>query len=773
MMKGGAMISLEKLRSKLNPEIKNTDLTNTLGYEINQYLNRIARFIIWELKRNENNELMQHYVNSIKISVESNRPNGQVRFIPIMPTALQADIRGVMDAIKQKYSDTYFPPSPPPQRKCLDFSFCRRSDNYLTATYKLTPVAFNQVLDFVCSGKIHESTRLSAKIVLKSDNDYQDLLQSLTTLYKHIDPPKDEEYGDAFFGKQQTKVVVIPDFSLPAGFTAPESSTGLTRTIYGNVSEIYGNLHSIFGNELLDKSKILCYACIIVMPNLELTNDTFTITRYGYADFGEESIFGWKPLPPLHHLEPNRYCAQRNFQRVMNKTTSKLHYTMSPLTDSTLIRRPKIGVLHTLAIDSMKKTIEQATHYKDQLVQSFNDDDKVTITYRYSPEENVFLYCELKVEKKNIQLRDDNNIGKGTIEAIVIEFKIFDEDGICSKELIFVSYKKIKHLVNLDDEQPGSESTDPSLPGSVHSDPLDSADIPLAYSSNDTSVNLSILENSTNMLFTDMFIELTNRLYHVPRDKVILFLTGEDGTPQQRTGVNNPTDESNGVKIINLSDHYSGICTIVLTTSGGQYIWSVAKATKTQINAFNEVNKYITNMTNPPWDNLNGQKEFQLYNGMTGTDEIKVTVKVLTTVNRTNELKSAEYQAELSPPYLLFANKEYADEYIKQKMGVLMTNIQAQGGLSAPLQAQGGLSAPPPPPSTLSTLLPPPATLSAPLPPPATLSAPLPPPATLSALPEGWIKQYDSETKKYFYVYMPKNHRQWYPPPPSWQDPLH
>ena len=721
MMKGGAMISLEKLRLKLDPAI-NPDGTNSLGYNINQYLNRIARFIIWELKQNENDKLMQNYVNSIKISVENNGPNGQVRFIPIMPTVLQADIRGVMDAIKQKYNDTYSPPSPPPQRKCLDFSFCRRSDNYLTATYKLTPVAFNQVLDFVCSGKIYESTRLSAKFVLKSDNDYRDLLQSLTTLYKHIDPPKNEEYGDAFFGKPQKKVVVIPDFSLPAGFIPPESSTGLTSTIYGNVSEIYGKLHSIFGNELLDKSKIHCYACIIIMPNLELSGeDAFTITRYGYADFGEESIFGWAPIPPTLPLEPNRYCAQRNFQRVMNKTTSKLHYTMSPLTDSTIIRRSKIRVLHTLAIDSMKKTIEQATHYKDQLVRSFNDDDKVTITYRYSPEENVFLYCELKVEKKNIQLRDDNNIGKGSIEAIVIEFKIFDEDGICSKELIFVSYKKIEHSVKPDVKQPGSESTDPSLPGSVDIGALAGADIPLAYSSNGTSVNLYILKNSTNMLFTHMFTELTNRLYHVPRDKVILFLTGEDGRPQQRTGVNNPTDESNGVKIINLSDHYSGICTIVLTTSGGQYIWSVAKATKTQITAFNEVNEYITNMTNPPWDNLNGQKKFQLYNGMTGTDEIKVTVKVLTT-EKGNILKSAEYQAELSPPYLLFAKGEYADEYIKQKMGVIMTNTQAQGG---------------------SIALPPP---------PSTLSASPPPPSISSASPPLWVKLYDEETNQHYYV---------------------
>ena len=725
MMKGGALITLKTLRLKLNPEIKNTDRTNTLGYEINQYLNRIARFIIWELKQNENNELMSGYINSIKKSTQ----NGLVSFIP---TSTETKVEpSVIEAIKKKYSKTYTTTSsPPPQRKCLDFSFCRRSDNYLTATYKLTPVAFNQVLDFVCSGKIHESTRLSAKIVLKSDNDYQDLLQSLTTLYKHIDPPKNEEYGDAFFGKPQTKVVVIPDFSLPAGFTAPQSSTGLSRKIYGNVSEIYANLHSIFGNELLDKSKIHCYACIIVMPNLELSKeDVFTITRYGYADFGTEEIFEWKQ--PLTHLEPNRYCAQRNFQRVMNKTTSKLHYTMSPLTDSTLIRRSKIRVLHTVAIDSMKKTIEQATHYKDQLVRSFNDDDKVTITYRYSPEENVFLYCELKVEKKNIQLRDDNNIGKGSIEAIVIEFKIFDEDGICSKELIFVSYKKIEHSVKPDVKQPGSESTDPSLPGSVDIGALAGADIPLAYSSNGTSVNLYILKNSTNMLFTHMFTELTNRLYHVPRDKVILFLTGEDGRPQQRTGVNNPTDESNGVKIINLSDHYSGICTIVLTTSGGQYIWSVAKATKTQITAFNEVNEYITNMTNPPWDNLNGQKKFQLYNGMTGTDEIKVTVKVLTT-EKGNILKSAEYQAELSPPYLLFAKGEYADEYIKQKMGVIMTNTQAQGGSSAPLQAQGGLSAPPPPPSISS--------------------ASPPPPSISSASPPLWVKLYDEETNQHYYV---------------------
>jgi len=432
------------------------------------------------------------------------------------------------------------------------------------------------------------------------------------------------------------------------------------------------------------------------MPNLELTKDTFTITstitRYGYTDFGVKNIFKW--IQPPKPLEPNRYCAIRQSKRDITPNT-KLHYTMSPLS---ITRNNPIPDIHHNIVDSMKATIERANdaQYKRKLQDDWKMENKVQITYQYSPKDGILLYCELEMEIKKIPLHDSNS--NSAIEAIVIKFKIFDEDGICSKELIFVSYKKNEHSVH-DDKQ-----SNPSLPGTVEDSPdnvspvvVSPVDVvPDTYSKDGIAVTLKMLEDASHMLFTDMFIELTNSLYHVPKDKVILFLTSEDGTLLQRTSVINSTDESNDVRILNSLDKYLGICTIVLTTSDGQYIWSVAEATNTQKTAFKEVNKYITN---PQWVETNGQKEFQLYNGKTGPAEIKVTVKVLTvnkTNDKTNDLKSAEYQAELSPPYLLFADRGSADEYIKQKMGVIMTTTQAQGGSSAV-----------PPPPSASNALPP------------------------------------------------------------------
>lgn len=652
MMKGGAVITLETLRLKLDPTKKNVDGTNTLGYEINGYLNRIARFIVCNLKRDENVPLMRNYLKSIEKSVNVSGVNGQVIFIPNRYTRLESDIKGVMTAIQEKYAAIYESMNPgPPQRKCLGFS-CQRSDSYRTDTgLKLTPNAFNGLLEFVCSGKIHESIRLSPKIVLKSDNGYLDLLKSLTSLYNIVDPyiPDDFSGYDTTFNPHPTvPQLSIPDFSLPEGWNQQTESS-----IYQNVSEIYENLCSICSNEpLLDNRQIDCYACIIVMPNFSLRdNSQNKPIRYGYADFSREPIFVWAGLGQ-EHLEPNRYCAQRTAKRIMKSSITKLHYTMSPL--SVLTPDRPIQEIHVNTIGSMKTTINRANdqeEYRTRLQNDWGTDRKIKITYSYSPVSGVVLYCELKMEKKDIKISNGNGIN-----AIVIEFNIFDEDGICSKKLIFVSYAKNVHLVH-----------NPALlPGSVD------YDLP-SYGIQGNPVSKDKLKNASEMLFRHMFFELTNRLYHIPKDKVILFLKNMDGTFQTRNDSSNATDKSDGLKILDEHDDYNGICTIVLNIrnvgSSKHYIWSVAKATKTQKNAFNAVNGYITNsMTYPPWDKTNGQTKFQLYNGLTGDAEIKVTVKVLTTEDSPKKLISAEYQAESQAEYLLFATTTDAKSYLENQM---------------------------------------------------------------------------------------------------------
>jgi hypothetical protein len=161
-----------------------------------------------------------------------------------------------------------------------------------------------------------------------------------------------------------------------------------------------------------------------------------------------------------------------------------------------------------------------------------------------------------------------------------------------------------------------------------------------------------------------------NLWFNSENDKEILTLESESRRPMARTA--EPVAEaSEPIKILDSNSPYQGISTIVLTTHGTKFEWGIAQATDKQIPAFKAVQDRIKDPFK--WNTHNGQKNFEVNNGMEGPDEIKmrVTIKV---VNSSNQLQIAEYQAISAPPYLIFATRKGAEDYIKTQMGILVVD---------------------------------------------------------------------------------------------------
>jgi hypothetical protein len=284
---------------------------------------------------------------------------------------------------------------------------------------------------------------------------------------------------------------------------------------------------------------------------------------------------------------------------------------------------------------------------------TFNDDDKVEMTHIVD-ENGFYYYYELKIQKTTIPVKSADN-SDTNIKAVIIEFKVFSEDGICSKEIIFVSYERPSPT--------DAFSVLPVLTGYI-SDEKD-------YQVSPETMNSAILT-----LFNEKFLELQRSLYQVEPDNSVLDLTDDDGNlaargnskhstklqplpPLQPLQPLHPPDAASD------GSTYSDISTIILTKGVSNFSWSIAPATDIQKGAFTAVNKHIT--TTPEWTLEHGQTTFPVDNRMAGPQEIKVNVRVLT-VDARNQLLSATYQGQDSVPYLLFANAAEAQKHIESKM---------------------------------------------------------------------------------------------------------
>jgi hypothetical protein len=527
------------------------------------------------------------------------------------------------------------------------------------------------------------------------------------------------------------------------------------------LKDAYETLHRFFGNEqLLDPNKIKCMACMIVMPNGERKQEAFATEEYGrdygykYFDF-KKRIWSWEVIqeqdPPL---EPNMYCSKRVLRRTIegqpiNKTNiTKLGYTMSPIIIPKELSNPKPEdlklcqnihdeVLSALLMvaQTIAKTNVSERHSMNQKFQNY---EEITFTeiltsspYNTNPRQWKYFFYELKIYKKKLTYETSKEF-----DAVIVEFKAFSEDGICGKELIFVSYL---HVPNADypSEPPHLPGTPDfpvtgvrgrcnqalvSLPGPGVGSVKEPPSPVIGDEKNATNEIISMFGKKFNDLRIKLSFENDGLI-----NRVILPLNNQGGGIYSRAAATCSFENPYEV-------HH-----IVLTQDERGYKWDIRTATTTQINAFNTVQDYIKNKANK-WNFENSQNTFVVTNNVEGPDEIKVIVTVKEIKEGTEDtLKIVEYQAESAPTYLLFAGRNAAQNYIEAKMGVITTNILPQGGSSA-----------------LSQAMPPP-------PPPQALPQAMPPPPPLQALPPGWIQQNASDGTP-FYVYTPTAHVQWIRP---------
>jgi hypothetical protein len=415
--------------------------------------------------------------------------------------------------------------------------------------------------------------------------------------------------------------------------------TNSTNKVVENVWNTYVLLHGLLGDELLDKERIVCNACIIVMPRFK-HNQTGFIT-YGYNGFNGEPVFTWDALTPTEQLLPNSYCPERFSRRTIKHP---LKYTLSPLVvTSNLLPQPPpmfngrlflFQYVHDSAINAMLETSKSFD--SEPFKNKFKENNKVNIGRPYNPYGSAsYVYYEFKIEKKSISIKKTTQL-----DVVIIEFETFAEDGLCNSKLILVSYKRPVLT--------GSQCT---LPGCVPSN-------------DSTQINTSDVSDEINELFRTMLVDLNMSVYYNPptNQEVLQFIDGSVLT-------------ASSIEILTPGDSYDGVCTIVLTTNQGQYTWSVAKATNIQSSAFNTVNNYISS-SQRDWNTDTGQKEFKVNNRSSGINLIQVTIKIkhVNDVNDVKELTSADYRSETTvAPYMLFKNKQFALEHIQQSMGILVS----------------------------------------------------------------------------------------------------
>ena len=532
------------------------------------------------------------------------------------------------------------------------------------------------------------------------------------------------------------------------------------------LKDTYETLRLFFGNEqLLDPNKIKCMACMIVMPNGERTLEDVPTEEYGrdygykYFDFSKR-IWSWEENKG-HRLEPNMYCSNRVLRRTIEgqpidkKNITKLRYTMSPIIIPTELSNPEylndtqklhdelLSALLMVAQTIAKTNVSESSSMK----RKFQNYEEITFTQILTsspdipdPKQWKYFFYELKIYKKKLTYETSK-----VFDAVIVEFKAFSEDGICGKELIFVSYLHVKNA----DFQPGTpQLPEPTnLPGTVFPGRGNQALVSLPGVGSVKEPPSPVIgdeknaKNEIRSMFGKKFNDLRIKLSFENDgliDRVILPFNNQGGRGYSRAPATGSFENRNEV-------HH-----IVLTQDERGYKWDIRPATTTQINAFNAVQNYIKNKATN-WKFENSQNTFVVTNNVKGPDEIKVivTVKEVKEIKEGTDdtLKIVEYQAESAPTYLLFAGRDAARNYIQAKMGVITTNILPQ---AMPPQA---------------------------MPPQAMPPQAMPPPPPLQALPIDWIQQ-NAPDETPFYVYTPTAHVQWNRPldplplPKDWIDQL-
>lgn len=623
-MKGGDLIRLTTLREQLKS-------TGYLGKQINESLNNIALSIGRKLKIKD--DFITSYHAALKLTNPPAPNQGfmnvapaagstpMIQFIPDSFGKIPDSIEVLILKIMEQYS-----------KLCSAFRGRSNPCGDRHNLYKLTPDEFDQVLRDVCVGQVHKDSCIRGMdcVRLKDDDKYVKLKDSL---YNFTDRPS---HG-----------------------TSSQKSPNLDFTVVRQdrihkVNSIYSNLNTILPNELLNPVNIIYKACIIVMPPFRKSPPVFDghrmdmvdpITR-GYKSFiGGKPLYEWTELKKGEHLAPNMYCENRQNKRTL---FGRPEYTMSPLEIPKDLLVPVVPGAspampsydfqksHDDGLDAMVAMVGAITtnlqhENKEKLRSDFAKDNKVEMIHIFD-QHGYYFYYELEIQNTNIPLDSTQN----TVGAVIIKFKVFSEDGICSKEIIFVSYKR---------PEEGSV-----IPGAVlHND--------------NEQVSTEMMNSAINKLFNEMFLELERSLYQVTTDQHVLTLKDEHGTNLSgRSGPAPPPVPLQSETLVPLNPQ-SGICTIVLSRSIGNTAstLSVAKATPTQQRAFNAVNKHITE--NTEWNFERDQKTFKVTNRMEDINKIEVIVRILK-VNPSKKLISATYQAQDTPQYLLFATPKDATDYI-------------------------------------------------------------------------------------------------------------
>lgn len=684
-MKGGA-----KLREQLMP-------TGELGKQLNLHLNLIAESI--KTKNPEEDKFITAYYNALELtnptvheqgleSVASEAP--MIQFIPDsflgnIPDPIQVLILEIVE----QYSE-----------------LCSSAFNWMNPCgkgHQLTPDKFNEMLHKVCMGEVHNTSMCFGGIrsfVGHGSTDYVNLQKSLfnmveksnpdysnysTTFDSITSPPEDNNLNFNIMLKSSQ----LDRWDRLAQLGQLGESERASLSVSSSVLQIYSQLYNLLKNDLLnpdkiindllDPNKIICKACIIVMPPFKKALPPPPIMgghgasipspiTYGYRSFTDRKLFTWKELGQ-ERLKPNSYCASRQNKRVM-APDSKLNYTMSPLVIPSDLLPPltlnyDFQSRHYSLLQAMKDIlvmkleptssyrIEDFIDKKANLKSYFDKNNKLEMTHIYD-QPGYYYYYELKIQKTTIPIpvkSADNSYTN--INAVIIEFKVFNEDGICSNELIFVSYER---------PSPADAFSGLTvLPGTVV---IDAANV---------KVSPQEMNSAIHKLFVQKFMELHLSLYQVEPDNSVLDLTDSAGQlasrgppsslsiqqPQILQPLHLPDAASDG-------STYSDISTIILTRGVSNFSLSIAPATDIQKGAFTAVNAYITKT--PRWTLEHGQTIFSVDNRMDGPQEIKVNVRVLTVDNPPSKrLLSATYQAQDSVPHLLFANATEARKYIDSR----------------------------------------------------------------------------------------------------------
>lgn len=665
-MKGG-LSTIKTLREILTPGFGGT---KNIGSDINDALNSIATRL--NLKANDKAlnpqlEMPSWFkfdestcISFVKAYEKLITP--QKKPIQFLPTTALAAIDNDISTLLNGIGTTY-------EGLCEEIS---RNCGNDSSSFKLRGREFKDTLNHVCSGIIHKS--VFSKWLPKKDTPYVKLKQSLTKLMITINNEDELPDSHPSFPGWHSKRIPRED---PPDFYIDIMETPIIKTFYISLKDF-------FGYEKLNPNnvKMKCMACMIVMPKHKKIRQGI----YGYRSFNiTQNIWEWEGLRKTRTiLEPNMYCANRVSRRMietkpMNKSNiNRLEYTMTPfIIPDTLLpivpNTPDDGAktlaiyksINTNMVNDMINTFLLALSKAipedlNANKEDFNSGKECKFTRIFSQGE-IYVYYELKIYKKTLEhgLKDPKRI----LEVVILDFKVFNEDGICGKEAIFVSYILPEVSNEENPPLPGQPLPGQPLPEHLIIEDLDSYTTQPLLITDDETAKTRIIS-----LFNDKLVALKlNLWFESEKDKEILTLKSESSMPMGRTA--EPVAEaSEPIKILDSNSPYQGISTIVLTTHGTKFEWGIAKATDKQIPAFKAVQDRIKD---PFWNTDIGQKNFEVNNGMEGPDEIKmrVTIKV---VNSSNQLQIAEYQAISAPPYLIFATRKGAEDYIKKQMGILV-----------------------------------------------------------------------------------------------------